>query len=183
MKTCLNQIKNKNKFIITRSKTNSFRRFRRNYTNGKQINTIQNKSNKIPSVDTKMNSSGFLTYKMMEFILVFLIITFILGVFFIIYQLYKINTSLHQYHVLPQYMYDVTRLLEELISRDKELHMRMKTLENHVIVLTQTLVDSNSLTSHITKTLSSGVVLGSLAIGVYIVAQITLAPLLKASLR
>lgn len=173
--------------LTNKLKTYSSRRVKRCYTNIKSLNKSENKKNpekivKYPYPDKKINIGGFITYRMLEYIFLLLILTFILGIFFMVLQLYHINVSLHKYHVLPQYMFDITRLLEELIARDKELHLRMKVLENHVVVLTEAMVDAHSLDVHITKTFVSTVIIGGIGIALYLFVDAAITPLLDTAL-
>ncbi len=114
----------------------------------------------------KKTDHTLLNFKIFEIIFLILVLTFILAIGFSIYYLSNINEALYQYNRLPQYMYDLTKVMQQIITSNKELHIRMTTLENHIIVLTQVIADSNSLENTIIRNASTTAVIlfGTVAI-------------------
>lgn len=91
------------------------------------------------------NENSILNFHIFEFIFLALVLVFIAVMVLTVYYLSNISTAMSICKRLPQQMYDLNRLMELILISNNTLHIRMTTLENHIILLTQVVADSNSI--------------------------------------
>ncbi|KAB2964016.1 hypothetical protein [Zoogloea sp.] len=169
----MKQLSIKKKIIKTGSVPFCFKRASYSKSKMSAFTSLNNKQPKFTEEDTlteaaKEHDNEYQTtpldFRVYEMIFVGLMILCGIGMCALIYYIIGLHDNITAYNSLPKYMFEVNRQLEEVIHYHKILHVRMTTLENHIIKLTQAVVDGNNFHNHIAKTLAADLILVTMAI-------------------